>query len=77
MTKNEAVVILSLSEIAEVSDAAWELRSTDINQWSRIMDSLTRQGLLKTIEVGALGVETYATDEATDEAWAIWNGVTA
>lgn len=67
MTKNEAVIILGLAEIADVEAARITFQTTDVIGYATTLASLTSRELIKSY-----GVDLYSDHEVTDEAWAVW-----
>lgn len=71
MTKNEAVIILGLAEIADVEAARITFQTTDVIGYATTLASLINRELVKAYRSPGT-VDLYSDHEVQDEAWAVW-----
>lgn len=62
MTKNEAIVVLDLTNDSTVDEAAWDLR--DAGAYRSILAGLVRNGSVREVPVGSAAVDMVPSDEA-------------
>jgi hypothetical protein len=62
MTKNEAIVVLDLTNDSAVDEAAWDLR--DAGAYRPILSGLVRNGSVREVPAGNAAVDMVPSAEA-------------